>query len=156
MRSLFVCLGFVLLCLATGGLSGWLTADSVRTWYPTLIKPSWTPPSWVFGPVWTTLYILMGIAAFLAWNARTSRRGAAMGAFAAQLVLNALWIVLFFGLHQIALAAIEIVLLWIAIVVTTSLFFRASKPAGVLMLPYLAWVTYATTLTFGFWYLNGK
>lgn len=147
--------GFVLVCLATGWIGSIFTMSSVSTWYQTLEKPSWTPPSSVFGPVWTALYLAMGVAAWRVWR-EYGFDGArfAMTAFGVQLGLNLLWSYLFFGLRMPGVAAVEIVLLWIAVLVTMLAFGRLDRPAGWLFAPYLAWVTYASTLNFGIWWLN--
>ena len=150
----------LILCLVipvfVGALSGLNNADSVDTWYREIARPSFTPPSWVFGPVWTTLYLAMGFAAFLVWRSGPGRREVrvALWAFAIQLVLNALWSPLFFGLKNLGLAFAEIVVLWAAIAVTLTLFWRRSALAGLLLVPYLAWVSFATALNFAFWRLN--
>lgn len=142
--------------LIVGGLSGFVTSGGVETWYPTLIKPSFNPPSWVFGPVWTVLYVLMGVAAFLVWKKGTETDGvkAALTLFAVQVALNGLWSILFFGLQAPALAFIEIIVLWIAIVATLAAFWRVAPTAGWLLVPYLAWVSFATVLNGSLWLLN--
>ena len=145
---------FILICLGVGALGSAITADSVATWYPTLVKPSFNPPGWLFGPVWTVLYIMMGLAAFVVWRKRGEGRRAALWAFAVQLLLNALWSPAFFGLRSIALGLVVIVLLVIAIAVTTVLFFRQSRLAGFLMLPYLGWTAFATLLNVSFFVMN--
>jgi tryptophan-rich sensory protein len=124
-------------------------------WYAALQKPSWNPPNAVFGPVWTLLYVLMGVAAWLVWR-RAGFAGARwpLGLFLLQLVLNALWSYLFFGAQRPDLALIEIVVLWGAILATTVGFWRVSTGAGVLMLPYLGWVGFAAVLNFTLWRLN--
>jgi benzodiazapine receptor len=126
------------------------------SWYSTILKPSFTPPSWVFGPVWTILYILMGIAAFLVWQKGLGHRAVRIALiwFLVQLALNALWSPVFFGLHRIGLALLVIVLLWVAIAVTMHRFFRISRPAGWLLMPYLLWVSFAVSLNTSFWSLN--
>jgi benzodiazapine receptor len=142
----------------SAGLIGSLLipADSYSTWYTAIEKPVFTPPSWVFGPVWIALYLLMGVAAFLVW--RTGRKvGAvriALAWFLAQLVLNALWSPVFFGLHRIGLGFAVIVLLWAAIVTTLYHFHRMSKTAALLLVPYLLWVSFALVLNASIWYLN--
>lgn len=142
----------------SAGLIGSLavTGGGFTSWYAAIEKPGFTPPSWVFGPVWTVLYLLMGIAAFLVW-----RRGlgsqfvkGALIWFLVQLALNAAWTPVFFGLHRIGLALLVIVLLWIAIVVTMFHFFRVSTWAGWLFVPYLLWVSFATVLNAAIWRLN--
>jgi len=145
----------VLACLAVGGLGGLFTASSVSTWYPGLSKPSWTPPSGVFAPVWTTLYVTMGVALWLAWRARPESAGACSALFAVQLVLNLAWSVVFFGLRQPGWAVAEIVVLWCAIAATAWRLWLCTPIAGLLMVPYLAWVTFATALTAAIWRMNG-
>ena len=145
----------VAVCLGAGFVGSRFSLGSVATWYPTLSKPAWTPPAWVFAPVWTTLYCLMGIAAWLVW----SRAGWAAARvplilFAVQLALNIAWSGIFFGLRRPAWAFAEIVLLWVAIAGTTSEFWPVSKAAGWLMVPYVAWVTCAAALNFAIWRLN--
>jgi translocator protein len=124
-------------------------------WYESLNKPSWTPPGWLFGPVWTTLYTMMGIAAWLIWKEGgfTAARKELI-AFLIQLFLNGLWSQLFFNFQQIGLALIEILLLLAAIIYTTILFFRRLPLAGWLMVPYIIWVSYATALTAAIWMMN--
>ena len=142
--------------LAVGGLSGLVTAQGVQDWYPTLIKPSFNPPSWVFGPVWTVLYLMMGIAAFLVWQKGWDSGAVkvALALFAIQLILNGLWSVLFFGIRMPGLAFAELLLLWFSIGGTVVLFWRVSPVAGMLLLPYEAWVTFAAVLNGSIWILN--
>ena len=123
-------------------------------WYAGLEKPSWNPPSWVFGPVWTTLYVLMGVASWLVWDRHRGAAQAALTLFVVQLIANALWSWLFFGIQSPFLAFIDIVVLWLLIVATTIAFWRLRPIAGALLLPYLAWVTFATALNFAIWRLN--
>lgn len=124
-------------------------------WYAQLKKPLWNPPGWIFGPVWTALYIMMAIAAWLIWRSGGfSARRKALMLFLLQLLLNAAWSPLFFGLHQPALAFVEIVLLWLAILATLLVFWKVQRRAGVLLLPYLAWVSFAAVLNFTLWQLN--
>lgn len=147
----------VIICLAVGYLSGMVTRASITTWYPTLVKPSFNPPNWIFAPVWTSLYVMMGVAAGLIWNQITTQKLAvtkALQIFAIQLVLNALWSYLFFGLHNLMLATIEVFLLWLMIFETYSQFAKINKTARYLMLPYLAWVSFASVLTASIWWLN--
>jgi tryptophan-rich sensory protein len=145
----------MILCLGVGGIGGFATSTSVREWYPLLEKPSWTPPDSLFGPVWTALYIMMGIAAWLVWrDAEPTARRPALLIFGIQLVLNAAWSVLFFGMRNPGLAAIEIVALWWAIVATMVSFSRIRPLAAGLLAPYLAWVTFASALNFAIWHLN--
>jgi tryptophan-rich sensory protein len=146
----------IVLPLVVGGLSGYATAQGVRSWYPTLVKPFFNPPAWVFGPVWTMLYILMGVAAFLVWRRGLTVDGvkAALGLFLVQLALNGLWSILFFGMQSPGLALIEIVVLWIAIAATIRAFSRVSPAGAGLLAPYLAWVSFATLLNGSIWWLN--
>ena len=148
---------FVVTCIAVGYLSGMVTRSAVITWFPTLVKPSFNPPSWVFAPVWSTLYIMMGIAAGLVWSRIDFQREAVRKAllfFVIQLVLNALWSLLFFGLHNPLLALIEIVLLWLMIYETYIKFGKIDKIAGSLFVPYLFWVSFASVLNASIWWLN--
>jgi len=132
------------------------TTPSVPTWYAGLVKPSWTPPNWVFGPVWSALYLMMAVAVWLVWR----RGGFATAAipltlFLVQLGLNVAWSILFFGLHMPGLAFAEIVLLWFAILVTLIMFWRSNPIAGFLLVPYILWTTFAGALNLALWQLNG-
>jgi benzodiazapine receptor len=147
----------VVTCLVVGYFSGMVTRSAIITWYPTLVKPSFNPPNWVFAPVWSTLYIMIGIAAGLVWDrieSNTTLVKKALVFFAIQLALNALWSYLFFGLHNPMLAGIEIVLLWLMILETYTQFYKINKIAGYLFLPYLAWVSFAMVLNASIWWLN--
>ena len=149
----------VVTCLAIGYFSGMATQSSIKTWFPTLMKPSFNPPNWVFAPVWSMLYIMMGIAAGLVWNRMEASKDKELVKkslifFAIQLGLNALWSVLFFGLRNPMLALIEIVLLWLMIYETYIKFGKIDKIAGYLFLPYLAWVSFASILNASIWWLN--
>lgn len=149
----------VAICLAIGYLSSLVTQSSIDTWYPTIEKPFFNPPNWVFAPVWTLLFIMMGVAGGLVWNKLESNEKEVKKAlffFTAQLLLNALWSYLFFGLNNILLALIEIVLLWLIIYETFVLFKQLDKTAGRLLVPYLAWVGFATILTGSIYFLNFK
>lgn len=146
---------FILICLGAGGLGAIVTTPEINGWYRTIIKPEWNPPDWVFGPVWTTLFVLMGISAWLVWKPAGFRDAATpLALFAVQLTFNVAWSWIFFGLHQIGWAVIEILILWAAILATTVAFFRRSKPAGWLLVPYLGWVSFASILNFTIWRLN--
>jgi translocator protein len=138
----------VLAPLAAGAIGSAFTAGSVQTWYPTLAKPSFTPPAWVFGPVWTALYLLMGVAAFLVWQRGWQRPmvRAGLAFFAGQLVLNAAWSIVFFGAHSVSGAFLVLVLLWLSVLATTLLFGRVRLASALLMVPYLAWITFAAFL----------
>ncbi|MGB2908053.1 MAG: TspO/MBR family protein [Candidatus Aminicenantaceae bacterium] len=146
----------VVVCQAAGILGAVFTAPAIPTWYASLQKPAFTPPSWLFAPAWITLYTLMGIAVYLVlrqgWEKPAVR--SAVYVFGLQLVLNALWTPLFFGLHWLLVAFFEITLLWILIFLTIQRFWKISRPAGLLMIPYLLWVSFASALNLGFLILN--
>ncbi|OEC86866.1 MULTISPECIES: TspO/MBR family protein [Methanobacterium] len=146
----------ILIPLIAGFIGSIATFSSIPTWYASLVKPAWAPPNWVFAPVWTTLFILMGIALFLVWRQGLWRKDVkiAVSIFAVQLVLNVLWSIIFFGLQSLLGGLIEIVFLWIAILATIITFYRISKPAGILLLPYIIWVTIASYLTYTVYILN--
>jgi benzodiazapine receptor len=146
----------VSICLFTGFVGSFSTMDSVSTWYADLAKPSFNPPDWTFGVVWPILYVMMGVAAFLIWNKGISSKQTkvALGLFMGQLVLNGLWTPIFFGLHMMGLALAEIILLWVAILVTIVAFWRISKPATYLLIPYILWVSFAIVLNASLWHLN--
>lgn len=154
MRRDLTALGvFILACLAVGALGSIATASSVGTWYQTLDKPSFNPPDWVFAPVWTTLYVMIAFAGWRIWR-RGAFRGAAMAAYALQLALNLVWPLAFFGLRNPGAAAVVIVPLLACVVWTTVLFLQRDRLAGLLLVPYLLWVGFATVLTFAVWALN--
>jgi tryptophan-rich sensory protein len=146
---------FIILCVAVSAVGGAITATSVDTWYQALEKPSFNPPDWVFAPVWTALYIVMGIAAWRVWRIRSfDAPGKALVVFAVQLGLNLAWSFLFFGIQRIDLALVTIVILLVSIIVNTIMFWRVDRLAGILFVPYTAWVTYATILNTSLWLLN--
>lgn len=146
---------FVVVCLGAAGLGAAWTNTSVATWYSTLAKPSWNPPNWVFGPVWTCLYLAMAVSAWLVW-----RQQGMVGArtplliFTGQLILNAAWSFIFFGLRNPGLALVDVVLLWLSILATILAFRRVSTWAAALLVPYLAWVSFATVLNWTLWRMN--
>lgn len=143
---------FLFACFAVAATGAFFPPDE---WYRSLIRPSYAPPNWVFGPVWSLLYTMMGISGWLVW--KSNKRGnkySALSAFVLQLMLNGAWSGLFFGWHRPDLALIEIVLLWVAIAMTIMLFSQFSRVAALLLLPYLAWVSFASVLNYGFWSLN--
>lgn len=147
----------VTICLVVGFLSGKVTQSSITTWYPTLTKPIFNPPNWIFAPVWTLLYIFMGIAAGLVWNEINSKEKevkSALKFFIIQLGLNALWSYLFFGLNNVFLAAIEVILLLLLIYETYLKFKPINKNSSYLLIPYMAWVSFASVLTWSIWWLN--
>ncbi len=146
----------IIICLLAGFLGSIFTAPSIPGWYVTLIKPSFTPPNWVFAPVWTGLYVLMGISAFLVWRKGLDNRlvNSGLRVFILQLILNTLWSFLFFGLRSPLLGFLEIILLWICILLTILSFFRVSKAAAILLLPYILWTSFAAIFNFSLWRLN--
>ena len=147
---------FISLCLIFGnGLGGYFTFISVETWYQTLNKPSFNPPDWVFGPVWTTLYILMGISVWLVWKRKPSAdRTIGIRIFWVQLFFNILWTYIFFGIQKIGLSFLEIIFLIFLIFSNIIYFLKIDKIAGYLLIPYLIWVLYASVLTYNIWILN--
>ncbi|HMH66218.1 MAG TPA: TspO/MBR family protein [Rhizomicrobium sp.] len=147
-------LAFLIVTLGVGASASLFTAPEIPTWYAGLVHPAIAPPNWIFAPVWTTLYVVMAFAAWRVWK-QTGVKSVEMAAFAVQLILNFAWSGIFFGLHRIGAALVEIAALDLAILVTAGLFFRRDRPAGLLMLPYLAWTGFATALTHAFWKLNG-
>ena len=156
MRNILQLLIAIAICEAAGIIGSIFTAQAITEWYSSLAKPALNPPSWIFGPVWITLYALMGIAVYLVWkhgfNAKPVRM--ALGIFALQLVLNTSWSIVFFDLQNPALAFINIIALWISIVWTMLLFYRITKTATWLLAPYILWVSFAAYLNFSIWMLN--
>jgi len=151
-------LGFVVAltaCYGAGGVGGLLVGGAARDWYPALVKPSWTPPAWVFGPVWTALYGMMAVAVWLVWLRRHQQSIATpIVLFVVQLAFNMAWSPLFFGLHRPGIAFADIMLLWLALVLTVRAFLRIHSTAGVLLVPYLLWVSFAGVLNFAIWRMN--
>ncbi len=148
-------IGFLALTFAVAGVGGWFTSQGLGEWYGSLGKPSFNPPSSVFGPVWTVLYALMAVAAWIVWrDAGFAGAGAALTLFFVQLALNLAWSGLFFALRSPGLALLDIVALWLAILATTVLFFQHSTWAGALMVPYLLWVSFASVLNAAVWRMN--
>jgi len=154
-QSWFSLLPFVLACFAAAAIGAGATRLSVKTWYPTLHRPACTPPDWIFAPVWSTLYLMMALSAWLVWrdSPPTAARPALL-LFASQLLLNAFWSILFFGLQRPGPAFAEILLLWMMIVATIVAFLPLSFLAAWLLLPYAAWVAFASYLNFRIWQLN--
>lgn len=156
LKDWFVLAGFIVLAEGAGIIGSIFTAPSIQGWYATLMRPELAPPNWLFAPVWTTLFFLMGIAAFLVWRKGWHRTEVklALGIFGVQLVLNTLWSILFFGLRSPGAAFIEIIFLWLAIVATIVAFARVARPAAWLLAPYIAWVSFAAYLNYMIWTLN--
>lgn len=145
----------IILPLALGAIAGMFTSQSVPEWYETLNRPSFNPPNWIFGPVWTILYILMGISLFLIWKQNSSKeRNLAILIFLSQLMLNFFWSFIFFYFNMIGFALIEIILLWINIVIMIVLFYKIKPIAAYINIPYLLWVTFATVLNASYFLLN--
>lgn len=149
--------GFILICFGAAAIGGLVTTPQIPGWYAELAKPTWTPPSWLFGPVWSLLYLMMAVAAWLVWR----ERGFAvtkwpMIVFGIQLALNSLWSIMFFGLQKPGFALIEIVVLWFAIVSTIVVFWRQRPLAGLLLVPYVLWVSFAAALNFAIWRMNAS
>lgn len=146
---------FLALAYGVAALGGIATSRSVNTWYQTLDKPSWTPEGGTIGAVWSILYFCMAVAAWLVWM-RTGTRGGVvpLGLWMLQLALNLAWSVLFFGFRSPGLAFVDLAALWLAVLATTAAFFRWSRLAGVLFLPYLAWVAFAGVLNAAVWWMN--
>ena len=146
---------FLILCYGAAGIGGAVTSPQIDGWYATLAKPSWNPPNWIFGPVWSALYLAMAVAAWLVWRqAGIASAKVPLALFGFQLGLNTLWSCLFFGLQNPGLAFAEVLVLWAAIAATMVTFFFRSKAAAALFAPYLAWVTFAALLNLTIWRLN--
>ena len=146
----------IVACQCAGLIGSVFTTPNIPTWYAALEKPFFTPPSWLFAPAWITLYLLMAIAAFLVWRKGFAHEGVkcAVIVFLVQLVLNALWSVVFFGLHSPLWGMVVILALWVAILLTIIKFFKLSVAAGSLLLPYILWVSFASALNISIWVLN--
>lgn len=153
-QQLIGLMGWLLVAFAAGAIGAFASVDA-REFYGQLVRPEWAPPGWLFGPVWSTLYVLMGISAWLVWRRNGFKPNQLpLMLFIVQLAVNALWSWLFFAWHQGALAFAEVLVLWALIVATCVAFWRCYAPAGMLLLPYLAWVTFASFLTYATWRLN--
>lgn len=153
-RQVLGLLGWLVLTFAAAGIGG-VASSEAGAFYGQLARPSWAPPGWLFAPVWTVLYVLMGTAAWLVWRSHGFKEaGTALALFVIQLAANALWTWVFFVWHEGALAFVEIVVLWCLIAATIASFRRFSNVAAALLLPYFAWVTFATALAFATWRLN--
>ncbi len=157
LKNLGRLLSSILLCSMAGFLGSIFTTPQINSWYTTLIKPDWNPPNSWFGPVWTLLFILMGVALYYIWEELSSKRKAAKAAmfiFYIQLVANILWSALFFGLNNPGLGFIWIIILWLLILVTIVKFWQVKKIAALILLPYLFWVSFAAYLNYTIWQLN--
>jgi translocator protein len=151
-RQILALVGWLAVCFAASATAVFVSTGG---WYAALLKPSWNPPAWLFGPVWSLLYVLMAVAAWLVWREggwKTQQRQLRL--FLLQWLLNALWTPLFFGMHQLGPAFAEIIILWLVLAATLISFWGVRKIAGVLLVPYLAWVSFAAALNFAIWRLN--
>lgn len=145
----------IALTLTVGAIAGLFTSESVQGWYSTLIKPTFSPPNWIFSPVWTALYILMGISLYLVWIQPPGlKRNRGIYFFLIQLALNFAWSFIFFYFHQIDLALVEIILLWMSIIIMLFQFYRIKPLAAYMNIPYLLWVSFASVLNAGYYLLN--
>ena len=147
----------ILIPLVVGSVAGYFTTAGVNGWYAAAAKPSFNPPNWIFAPVWTTLYILMGIALYLVWKHEADKevKQTALILFAVQLTLNFFWSFIFFSLQQTGWAMAEIMVMWVAILFTILWFGKISPAAAWLLVPYICWVSFATVLNYSIWKLNG-
>jgi tryptophan-rich sensory protein len=155
-RDIPAVLASILLCQAAGLIGSVFTRPAIPTWYASLKKPFFTPPSWIFAPVWVTLFTLMGISLYIVWKKGLGRRELRRGVslFGVQLALNVLWSVVFFGMHSPLYGLIIIVLLWAVLLATVVAFYRISKPAGILLIPYFLWGSFASVLNLAILILN--
>jgi len=155
-NNILLFIASIVICQMAGIIGSIFTTPAIPTGYANINKPTFRPPNWVFAPVWTTLFLLMGIALFLVWKKRLNKKEnrIAFSVFIFQLILNTLWSILFFDLESPFAAFIEIIFLWIAILASIILFFRISRPAGALLIPYILWVSFASILNFSIWRLN--
>jgi translocator protein len=144
----------IIVCLSAGFIGSFFTITSIGSWYSTLNKPIFNPPNWLFGPVWTFLYFLMGISLYLIWQNKNKTKKTALTYFFIQLALNTLWSILFFGLQTPLLAFVEIIILWAAIFLTIRYSYKISKTAAYLLIPYLLWVSFAAILNLSIYLLN--
>lgn len=152
MNKVVKLLSAVAVCWIAAVIGSIATFSQIPTWYTTLVKPEWNPPNWLFGPVWTVLFTLMGVSLYLLW--KNKNNAIAVRFFYIQLFLNILWSWMFFGWHRLDLALVEIVVLWIAIVKTVNYSYKVNKTAGLILLPYLIWVSFAGFLNYTIWMLN--
>jgi tryptophan-rich sensory protein len=144
----------VLICELAGIIGAIFTVGAIPTWYATLVKPSFNPPNWIFSPVWNMLFLLMGLSLYYVWTSKSKKKIIAMKIFFVQLTLNALWSVLFFGLHSPILGLVDIIFLWVAIFFTIIYFKKVSSTSAFLLLPYILWVSFALVLNFSIVILN--
>lgn len=155
-KNIVAIIVFILICQLAGFIGSFFTSPAIPVWYASLSKPIFTPPSWIFAPAWVTLYLLMGISAYLVWSKGIKKKKVkiALSVFGIQLILNICWSLIFFGLHAILFAFIEIILLWCAILLTIIKFNKLSKSAALLLIPYILWVSFAAVLNLAILLLN--
>ena len=153
-KKILKLLGCIMVCQSAGLLGSNFVANGMATWYPALQKPFFNPPDWIFGITWAVIYTLMGIALFMIWQTKKETTAIAIYIFISQLVLNAAWSIIFFGLHQIAFACIELITLWAFILLMILKFYEIKKHTLWLLLPYIIWVSFAVYLNIMLWYLN--
>ncbi len=144
----------IVICQAVGGIGSIFTVPAISGWYKSLQKPFFNPPNWIFSPVWIFLFLLMGISLYLVWNRGARENKKAIIIFGVQLALNILWSIIFFGFKSPGLAFLEIIILWLAILTTIISFYKISKTAGLVLIPYILWVSFALILNFFLWQLN--
>jgi benzodiazapine receptor len=154
MKDFGVLLGIFLIIVAIQGLGAYFTSSSLSTWYAGLVRPSWTPPNWLFGPVWSLLYIMMSVSVWFVYLAKKRQKGLCYFLFSVQMIFNFLWTILFFRMESPLLGLIDILLLDVFLLFTILCFYRQSKPAAWLLVPYFCWVVYASTLNFGIYLIN--
>lgn len=147
-------LAAVIICQLAGIIGTPFTISAIPAWYGTLNKPFFSPPNYLFGPVWTLLYFLMGVSLYLVWSSKSKLKKNALKIFFIQLVLNALWSIIFFGLRNPGLALVEVAVLWIAIILTIKVFYKISPPASYILIPYILWVSFAALLNLFIFLLN--
>jgi len=154
-KYLFSLLISILVVFSAGFIGSLFTTPNISTWYAFINKPSFSPPNWLFAPAWTLLYILMAISAFLIWQERDNlKTKQALTFYGIQLILNTLWSIIFFGMHNPGLASLEIIILWLFILITLIKFYKINKTAGLLFIPYLLWVSFASILNLFVWMIN--
>lgn len=153
-KTIVALLGWLLLCYAVAGLGGYWTAQSVTSWYPTLAKPPYNPPAWIFAPVWTTLYTMMAVSVWMVWKSPSLTRHKAIGIFLIHLALNLVWSLLFFGMQNPLFGLVDILALWLMVGVAIWMFWPISRWAGMLLVPYWLWVSFASVLNWQIWLLN--
>lgn len=154
--SFFSVIGWIVLCELAGIVGSVFTVSSIPTWYQTLVKPVFSPPNWVFGPVWTTLYALMGIAVYRVWSLGMKKESVrhAVYLFVMHLALNAIWSPIFFGARQIPLAFVTIAIMWLTLITVMFRFEKLDKMSALFLVPYLAWISFAMVLNYNLWILN--